>query len=141
MTRKSLKIIDFTYDFPLSKVLGIEIVWVKITTLLSQSLSEDSVDESACDSINENTDLSEDENSEESEEGDDLRRRRNLVNDHNDDEDESYSDDEVETEGEEEEELSEGEMRLLNMIKINKIDVKINFAKVAFHLSNQSIRY
>jgi len=28
---------------------------------------------------------------------------------------------------EEEEELSEGEMRLLNMIKINKIDVKLNF--------------
>merc|ERR1712012_1317917 len=30
---------------------------------------------------------------------------------------------------EEEEELSEGEMRLLNMIKINKIDVKLNFPK------------
>jgi len=71
---------------------------------------------------------SEDENSEESEEGDDLRRRRNFVNNHEDDEDESYSD-EVETEGEEEEELSEGEMRLLNMIKINKIDVKLNFPK------------
>jgi len=71
---------------------------------------------------------SEDENSEESEEGDDLRRRRNFVNNHEDDEDESYSDEE-ETEGEEEEELSEGEMRLLNMIKINKIDVKLNFPK------------
>ena len=32
---------------------------------------------------------------------------------------------------EEEEELSEGEMRLLNMIKINKIDVKLNFPKVS----------
>jgi len=66
---------------------------------------------------------SEDEDSEESEEGDDLRRR-NHSDDHEDD---SYSDDE-ETEGEEEE-LSEGEMRLLNMIKINKIDVKLNFPK------------
>merc|ERR1712218_72571 len=68
---------------------------------------------------------SEDEDSEESEEGDDLRRRRNHSDDHEDDEDDSYSDD-GETEGEEEE-LSEGEMRLLNMIKINKIDVKLNF--------------
>ena len=33
---------------------------------------------------------------------------------------------------EEEEELSEGEMRLLNMIKINKIDVKLNFPKVSW---------
>jgi len=68
---------------------------------------------------------SEDEDSEESEEGEDLRRRRNHSDD--DDEDDSYSDDE-ETESEEEE-LSEGEMRLLNMIKINKIDVKLNFPK------------
>merc|ERR1712210_222988 len=71
---------------------------------------------------------SEDEDSEESEEGEDLRRRRNHSDDdHEDDEEDSYSDDE-ETEGEEEE-LSEGEMRLLNMIKINKIDVKLNFPK------------
>ena len=35
---------------------------------------------------------------------------------------------------EEEEELSEGEMRLLNMIKINKIDVKLNFPKVSWSL-------
>jgi len=68
---------------------------------------------------------SEEEDSEESEEGEDLRRRRNHSDD--DDEDDSYSDDE-ETESEEEE-LSEGEMRLLNMIKINKIDVKLNFPK------------
>jgi len=67
---------------------------------------------------------SEDEDSEESEEGEDLRRRRNHSDD---DEEDSYSDDE-ETESEEEE-LSEGEMRLLNMIKINKIDVKLNFPK------------
>ena len=80
---------------------------------------------------------SEDEDSEESEEGEDLRRRRNHSDD--DDEDDSYSDDE-ETESEEEE-LSEGEMRLLNMIKINKIDVKLNFPKVAFNLSNQSIHH
>ena len=33
---------------------------------------------------------------------------------------------------EDEEELSEGEMRLLNMIKINKIDVKLNFPKVSW---------
>merc|ERR1712181_150901 len=44
---------------------------------------------------------------------------------HEDDENDSYSDDE--TTDDEEEELSEGEMRLLNMIKINKIDVKLNF--------------
>jgi len=37
--------------------------------------------------------------------------------------------DSVEGSEEEEEELSEGEMRLLNMIKINKIDVKLNFPK------------
>lgn len=79
---------------------------------------------------------SEEEDSEESEEGEDLRRRRNHSDD---DEEDSYSDDE-ETEGEEEE-LSEGEMRLLNMIKINKIDVKLNFPKVAFNLSNQSIHH
>ena len=79
---------------------------------------------------------SEDEDSEESEEGEDLRRRRNHSDD---DEEDSYSDDE-ETESEEEE-LSEGEMRLLNMIKINKIDVKLNFPKVAFNLSNQSIHH
>ena len=35
---------------------------------------------------------------------------------------------------EEEEELSEGEMRLLNMIKINKIDVKLNFPEVSWSL-------
>ena len=79
---------------------------------------------------------SEEEDSEESEEGEDLRRRRNHSDD---DEEDSYSDDE-ETESEEEE-LSEGEMRLLNMIKINKIDVKLNFPKVAFNLSNQSIHH
>jgi len=61
--------------------------------------------------------------SEESEEGDEFKRRRNYIED---DEDDSYSDDDEE---EEEEELSEGEMRLLNMIKINKIDVKLNFPK------------
>ena len=83
---------------------------------------------------------SEDEDSEESEEGEDLGTRRNhSYDDHEDDEEDSYSDDE-ETEGEEEE-LSEGEMRLLNMIKINKIDVKLNFPKVAFNLSNQSIHH
>merc|ERR1712013_100357 len=38
-------------------------------------------------------------------------------------------DDIVIMDSEEEEELSEGEMRLLNMIKINKIDVKLNFPK------------
>ena len=37
-------------------------------------------------------------------------------------------------ESEEEEELSEGEMRLLNMIKINKIDVKLNFPEVPWSL-------
>jgi len=58
--------------------------------------------------------------SEESVEGDKLN--------HEDDENYSYSDDE-ETTDDEEEELSEGEMRLLNMIKINKIDVKLNFPK------------
>ena len=72
--------------------------------------------------------------SEESEEGDEFKRRRNYIED---DEDDSYSDQE-----EEEEELSEGEMRLLNMIKINKIDVKLNFPKVFFfHLPNQSIHH
>ena len=81
---------------------------------------------------------SEDEDSEESEEGEDLGRNHSY-DDHEDDEEDSYSDDE-ETEGEEEE-LSEGEMRLLNMIKINKIDVKLNFPKVAFNLSNQSIHH
>ena len=35
---------------------------------------------------------------------------------------------------EEEEELSEGDMRLLNMIKINKIDVKLNFPEVSWSL-------
>jgi len=57
--------------------------------------------------------------SKESEEGDKLN--------HEDDENDSYSDDEEMTD--EDEELSEGEMRLLNMIKINKIDVKLNFPK------------
>ena len=70
--------------------------------------------------------------SEESEEGDELKR--NLVGQEDDDEDDIYSDDEEDTE-DEEEELSEGEMRLLNMIKINKIDVKLNFPKVAIFQS------
>ena len=45
--------------------------------------------------------------------------------------DESNSEEESDEEEEEGEELSEEEMRLLNMIKINKIDVKLNFPKVA----------
>merc|ERR1712032_1639888 len=64
--------------------------------------------------------------SEESEEGDEIKRQRSHIN-HEDDENDSYSDDDETTD--EEEELSEGEMRLLNMIKINKIDVKLNFPK------------
>jgi len=64
--------------------------------------------------------------SEESEEGDEIKRRRSHI-DHEDDENDSHSDDDETTD--EEEELSEGEMRLLNMIKINKIDVKLNFPK------------
>jgi len=66
--------------------------------------------------------------SEESEEGDAFKRGRNHIGQEYDDEDDSFSDDDEETENEEEE-LSEGEMRLLNMIKINKIDVKLNFPK------------
>ena len=45
--------------------------------------------------------------------------------------DESNTEEESDEE-EEGEELSEEEMRLLNMIKINKIDVKLNFPKVAW---------
>merc|ERR1711997_1350979 len=53
--------------------------------------------------------------------------RRQYV-DHEDDVDESNTEEESDEE-EEGEELSEEEMRLLNMIKINKIDVKLNFPK------------
>ena len=53
------------------------------------------------------------------------------MSDYGEDDSESES---VEESEEEEEELSEGEMRLLNMIKINKIDVKLNFPKVSWSL-------
>merc|ERR1712223_306355 len=65
--------------------------------------------------------------SDEYSEGDDNihsgRRTRRSSSDYGEDDSDSVEG------SEEEEELSEGEMRLLNMIKINKIDVKLNFPK------------
>ena len=92
------------------------IVWTSLYTQDDDSIAASSEDEDSSHS------------SEESEEGDEIKRRRSHI-DHEDDENDSHSDDDETTD--EEEELSEGEMRLLNMIKINKIDVKLNFPKVA----------